>query len=67
RITALGLSPEDTIITFCHSGVRSAHTAFVLREVLGFPHVRNYDGSWTEWSHFPELPAQVDTTGAPPA
>lgn len=46
----LGIRPETPVITYCHSGVRSAHTAFVLREVLGYPNVRNYDGSWTEYS-----------------
>ncbi len=39
------------IITYCQSGVRSAHTLFVLTEVLGFEDVYNYDGSWIEWSY----------------
>lgn len=39
------------VITYCHSGVRSAHTLFVLTELIGHKSVRNYDGSWTEWSH----------------
>ena len=43
--------PETPIIVYCHSGVRSSHSAFVLREILGYKNVRNYDGSWTEWSH----------------
>lgn len=47
----LGLRKDKKIIVYCHSGVRSAHTAFVLREILGYPDVTNYDGSWTEWSH----------------
>lgn len=47
---ALGIGPETSVITYCHSGVRSAHTAFVLREILGYTNVRNYDGSWTEYS-----------------
>jgi len=52
-----GISPDFRIITYCHSGVRSAHTAFVLREIMGYPYVWNYDGSWTEWSYHPKLPA----------
>jgi len=55
-INQLGLNKNDSIILYCHSGVRSAHTTFVLTELLGFKNVRNYDGSWTEWSHFSELP-----------
>ena len=51
QIAALGIHPTDTVITYCRSGVRSAHTTFVLTQVLGMHHVRNYDGSWAEWSH----------------
>ena len=47
----LGVSKEDKIIVYCHSGVRSSHTYFVLTELLGYKNVYNYDGSWTEWSH----------------
>lgn len=42
--------PEDTILVYCQSGVRSAHTLMVLKEILGYKHVYNYDGSWIEWS-----------------
>ncbi len=45
-----GITPDRKIIVYCHSGVRSSHTTFVLRELLGYPHVQNYDGSWIEWS-----------------
>lgn len=55
-----GISPDKKIITYCHSGVRSAHTAFVLMEIMGYPHVANYDGSWTEWSYYKELPITLD-------
>ncbi|SEF59147.1 thiosulfate/3-mercaptopyruvate sulfurtransferase [Caloramator fervidus] len=39
------------IITYCQSGVRSAHTFFVLTQALGYKNVKNYDGSWIEWSY----------------
>jgi thiosulfate/3-mercaptopyruvate sulfurtransferase len=55
-----GISPDKKIITYCHSGVRSAHTAFVLSEIMGYPQVANYDGSWTEWSYHKELPITSD-------
>jgi len=44
-----GISPEREVIAYCRIGERSAHTWFVLTELLGYPQVRNYDGSWTEW------------------
>ncbi|MCB0116083.1 MAG: sulfurtransferase [Caldilineaceae bacterium] len=43
--------PEKQIITYCQTGVRGAHTWFVLRELLGYPDVRNYDGSWEEYGN----------------
>lgn len=57
----LGASREDPIITYCHSGIRSAHTTFVLSELLGYTDVRNYDGSWSEWSYFDDLPFEKDS------
>lgn len=53
---SLGESKDTPIIVYCQSGVRSAHTTFVLRELLGYRNVKNYDGSWIEWSYFNELP-----------
>lgn len=53
-----GVTPDTPIIAYCHTGVRSAHTTFVLTELLGYNNVSNYDGSWTEWSHFDHLPAE---------
>ena len=44
-----GISPDREVIAYCRIGERSAHTWFVLTELLGYPSVRNYDGSWTEW------------------
>jgi thiosulfate/3-mercaptopyruvate sulfurtransferase len=52
-----GVTPDATIIAYCQSGVRSAHTTFVLTQLLGYKNVRNYDGSWIEWSYHKELPA----------
>jgi len=46
-----GFTPDKTIITYCQTGVRGAHTWFVLRELLGYPNVRNYDGSWEEYGN----------------
>lgn len=47
----VGVDGEKSVITYCHSGVRSAHTLFVLTELLGYRNIKNYDGSWIEWSH----------------
>ena len=47
----LDAEKADKIIVYCHSGVRSSHTYFVLTELLGYENVWNYDGSWTEWSN----------------
>ena len=47
----LGLKPDGEIIAYCRIGERSSHTWFVLTYLLGYKHVRNYDGSWTEWGN----------------
>ena len=47
--TAHGITPEKPTIAYCRIGERSSHTWFVLTYLLGHEHVRNYDGSWTEW------------------
>jgi thiosulfate/3-mercaptopyruvate sulfurtransferase len=57
----LNLSKDDEIIVYCHSGVRSAHTTFVLTQLLDYKNVKNYDGSWTEWSYFDDLPIKQDS------
>ena len=54
-----GITPETEIIVYCQSGVRSANTLFVLKELLNYPDVKNFDGSWIEWSYHKELPADT--------
>ncbi len=44
-----GITPEKEVVAYCRIGERSSHTWFVLTELLGYPKVRNYDGSWTEY------------------
>ncbi len=44
-----GVTPDKAVIAYCRIGERSSHTWFVLHYLLGYPNVRNYDGSWTEW------------------
>ncbi|HEV3308960.1 MAG TPA: sulfurtransferase [Chloroflexota bacterium] len=54
-----GLTPERSVIAYCRIGERSAHTWFVLHELLGYPDVRNYDGSWTEWGSLIGAPIET--------
>jgi thiosulfate/3-mercaptopyruvate sulfurtransferase len=62
-----GLSPQDDVIAYCRIGERSSHTWFVLHHLLGFPTVRNYDGSWTEWGNAVRVPiVQGEDPGTPP-
>ena len=44
-----GITPGKEVVAYCRIGERSSHTWFVLHYLLGYPRVRNYDGSWTEW------------------
>jgi thiosulfate/3-mercaptopyruvate sulfurtransferase len=53
-----GLKADDEIIAYCRIGERSSHTWFVLTYLLGYPNVRNYDGSWTEWGNSVGLPIE---------
>jgi thiosulfate/3-mercaptopyruvate sulfurtransferase len=46
-----GITPDKDIIAYCRIGERSSHTWFVLKYLLGYPNVKNYDGSWTEWGN----------------
>ncbi len=54
----IGLSPDDTVVTYCRIGERSSHTWFALTHLLGFTNVRNYDGSWTEWGNVVGVPIE---------
>jgi thiosulfate/3-mercaptopyruvate sulfurtransferase len=58
--TSKGVLNGDPIIAYCRIGERSAHTWFVLHELLGHPDVRNYDGSWTEWGSLVKVPIEKE-------
>jgi thiosulfate/3-mercaptopyruvate sulfurtransferase len=53
-----GITPDKEVTAYCRIGERSAHTWFVLRELLGYENVRNYDGSWTEWGNLVDVPIE---------
>lgn len=53
-----GLKPSDNVIAYCRIGERSSHTWFVLKYLLGYKQVRNYDGSWTEWGNLVGVPIE---------
>jgi thiosulfate/3-mercaptopyruvate sulfurtransferase len=53
-----GITPDKDVVAYCRIGERSSHTWFVLTYLLGYPKVRNYDGSWTEWGNMVGVPIE---------
>lgn len=53
-----GVTPDEEVIAYCRIGERSSHTWFVLKYLLGYPSVKNYDGSWTEWGNLVGAPIE---------
>ncbi|HEY5574866.1 MAG TPA: sulfurtransferase [Anaerolineales bacterium] len=53
-----GVTPDKEVIAYCRIGERSSHTWFVLTHLLGYPDVKNYDGSWTEWGNLVDAPIE---------
>jgi thiosulfate/3-mercaptopyruvate sulfurtransferase len=53
-----GITSDKEVITYCRIGERSSHTWFVLKYLLGYPNVKNYDGSWTEWGNMINNPIE---------
>lgn len=53
-----GITPDKPVIAYCRIGERSSHTWFVLRHLLGYKNVKNYDGSWTEWGNLVGAPVE---------
>lgn len=56
--TSKGVTPDKEIVIYCRLGHRATHTWFVLKYLLGYPNVRVYDGSWTEWGNLVQAPIE---------
>jgi thiosulfate/3-mercaptopyruvate sulfurtransferase len=61
---AAGITPDREVVTYCQGGYRAAHAYLALR-LVGFPHVRNYTGSWKEWGDRDDVPVEVRKRPAP--
>lgn len=59
-----GITQDKDVVAYCRIGERSSHTWFVLKELLGYPKVRNYDGSWTEWGSVIGVPIDNPAGGS---
>ena len=53
-----GITADGPVVAYCRIGERSSHTWFVLKYLLGYPNVKNYDGSWTEWGNLVRAPVE---------
>jgi thiosulfate/3-mercaptopyruvate sulfurtransferase len=62
-----GLTRRGRVVAYCRIGERSSHTWFVLKYLLGFPNVKNYDGSWTEWGNSVGVPVERGPGPSKPA
>ena len=65
--SAKGVTGDKDVIAYCRIGERSSHSWFVLKYLLGYDNVRNYDGSWTEWGNAVRAPIEVGPSPAPAA
>jgi thiosulfate/3-mercaptopyruvate sulfurtransferase len=62
-----GVTPDKEVIAYCRIGERSSHSWFVLKHLLGYPNVKNYDGSWTEWGNLVGVPIETGEERSEPA
>jgi len=58
-----GVTPDKDVVAYCRIGERSSHSWFVLKYLLGYPNVKNYDGSWTEWGSMVGMPIERTSAG----